>query len=73
MRVLSACLDYPRTLRTWGYYMNADLTPEAFRINPLPTCDASREENNNYEAMVRKWQYLFAYASVGFARGHVTW
>jgi hypothetical protein len=73
MRVFNAFTDYPRTLRTWGNYMNANLTPEVFGINPLPTCDASREKNNNYDAMVRKWHYLFAYASVGFARGHVTW
>lgn len=65
--------DYPRTLRTWGKNMDAFLTPVVLGMKALPTCDASYEAKFNYDAMVRKWQYLFAYASAGFARGYITW
>lgn len=66
-------LDYPRTLRTWGKNMEAKLTPAVLGMKPLPTCQTSYEAQFNYDAMVRKWQYLFAYASAGFAQGYITW
>lgn len=53
--------------------MEAHLTPTVLGLKALPTCDASYEARFNYDAMVRKWQYLFAYASAGFARGYITW
>ena len=54
--------------------MKMSLTPAALGLKgALPTCQASYEAKFNYDAMVRKWQYLFAYASAGFARGYITW
>jgi hypothetical protein len=53
--------------------MKANLTPEVLGMKPLPTCDASFERDHDYDAMVRKWEYLFAYASTGFARGYISW
>ncbi|KAJ7590598.1 cyclopropane-fatty-acyl-phospholipid synthase [Mycena floridula] len=58
---------YPRTLREWGRRLETNLSQSAI----------SREypallENHNYSAFKRKWQYLFAYAGAGFAKGYIT-
>ncbi|ESK87957.1 cyclopropane-fatty-acyl-phospholipid synthase [Moniliophthora roreri MCA 2997] len=58
---------YPRTLREWGRRLERNMTPEII----------SREypelaEPANYEVFLKKWQYLFAYAGAGFAKGYIT-
>jgi len=32
----------------------------------------SLRDRLNYDAFVKKWQYLFAYAGAGFAKGYIT-
>lgn len=58
---------YPRTLREWGRRLEANLTQEAV-VKDFPAL-ADPEE---YMAFKRKWQYLFAYAAVGFSKGYIT-
>lgn len=59
--------DYPRTLREWGYRLEANLKQEAV-VRDFPAL-SSRSE---FEAFKRKWQYLYAYAGAGFAKGYIT-
>ncbi|KAF8628152.1 hypothetical protein AX17_006022 [Amanita inopinata Kibby_2008] len=58
---------YPRTLREWGRRLEANLTQDLV-ARDYPAL----KERANYEAFKRKWQYLFAYAGAGFARGYIT-
>lgn len=60
-------VDYPRTLREWGRRLEANLTQDLV-VKDYP----SLRENADYEAFTRKWQYLFAYAGAGFAKGYIT-
>jgi len=58
---------YPRTLREWGRRLDANLTQE------LVSKDyPSLQDRSQYDAFKRKWQYLFAYAGAGFAKGYIT-
>ncbi|EJF60808.1 cyclopropane-fatty-acyl-phospholipid synthase [Dichomitus squalens LYAD-421 SS1] len=58
---------YPRTLRTWDRRLKANLNREAMvRQYPALLDDAT------YMAFIRKWEYLFAYAGAGFAKGYIT-
>ncbi|KAG9219476.1 hypothetical protein CCMSSC00406_0005370 [Pleurotus cornucopiae] len=58
---------YPRTLREWGRRLEANLTQDLV-VKDYP----SLREKADYEAFTRKWQYLFAYAGAGFAKGYIT-
>ncbi|KXN84212.1 Cyclopropane-fatty-acyl-phospholipid synthase [Leucoagaricus sp. SymC.cos] len=58
---------YPRTLREWGRRLEANLTQELV-AKDYP----SLHNQADYEAFKRKWQYLFAYAGAGFAKGYIT-
>ncbi|KAK2462275.1 hypothetical protein APHAL10511_005581 [Amanita phalloides] len=58
---------YPRTLREWGRRLEANLTPDLLALDYPALKDRA-----NYEAFKRKWQYLFAYAGAGFAKGYIT-
>ncbi|KAJ7929079.1 cyclopropane-fatty-acyl-phospholipid synthase [Mycena leptocephala] len=58
---------YPRTLREWGRRLEANLTQD------LVSKDyPGLRDRHDYEAFKRKWQYLFAYAGAGFAKGYIT-
>ncbi|KIL67415.1 hypothetical protein M378DRAFT_185763 [Amanita muscaria Koide BX008] len=58
---------YPRTLREWGRRLDAKLTPDLL-VKDYPAL----RDRANFEAFKRKWQYLFAYAGAGFAKGYIT-
>lgn len=58
---------YPRTLREWGRRLEANLTQELI----LKDYPALRDVHE-YAAFKRKWEYLFAYAGAGFAKGYIT-
>ncbi|KAJ7896032.1 cyclopropane-fatty-acyl-phospholipid synthase [Mycena olivaceomarginata] len=58
---------YPRTLREWGRRLEANTTQELVSKDYPGLRDRS-----DYEAFKRKWQYLFAYAGAGFAKGYIT-
>jgi cyclopropane-fatty-acyl-phospholipid synthase len=60
-------LDYPRTLREWGRRLEANLTQDLV-AKDYP----SLRNRADYEAFKRKWEYLFAYAGAGFAKGYIT-
>lgn len=59
--------DYPRTLREWGRRLEANLTPEPL-LEDFPALKNPAE----FDAFKRKWQYLYAYAGAGFAKGYIT-
>jgi cyclopropane-fatty-acyl-phospholipid synthase len=59
--------DYPRTLREWGRRLEANLTQEMI-AQDYP----SLKNDADFETFKRKWQYLFAYAGAGFAKGYIT-
>ncbi|KAF9224420.1 cyclopropane-fatty-acyl-phospholipid synthase [Gyrodon lividus] len=58
---------YPRTLREWGRRLEANVRQDLI-IKDYPAL----QDVNEYEAFKRKWQYLFAYAGAGFAKGYIT-
>ncbi|KAF7301242.1 Cyclopropane-fatty-acyl-phospholipid synthase [Mycena indigotica] len=58
---------YPRTLREWGRRLEANLTQDLVSRDYPALRDRS-----DYDAFKRKWQYLFAYAGAGFAKGYIT-
>ncbi|KAF5364385.1 hypothetical protein D9756_000898 [Leucocoprinus leucothites] len=58
---------YPRTLREWGRRLEANLSQDLV-VKDYP----SLSNRADYEAFKRKWQYLFAYAGAGFAKGYIT-
>jgi len=58
---------YPRTLREWGRRLEANITQELVSKDYPGLRDRA-----DYEAFKRKWQYLFAYAGAGFAKGYIT-
>ncbi|KAF8629587.1 hypothetical protein AX15_003334 [Amanita polypyramis BW_CC] len=58
---------YPRTLREWGRRLEANLMQDLL-AKEYPAL----KDRANYEAFKRKWQYLFAYAGAGFAKGYIT-
>jgi cyclopropane-fatty-acyl-phospholipid synthase len=59
--------DYPRTLREWSRRLEANLTPDML-IERYPEL----RDRTAFESFKRKWQYLFAYAGAGFAKGYIT-
>ena len=59
--------DYPRTLRTWDRRLKANLKQDVMAAQYLALRDDA-----TYGAFVRKWEYLFAYAGAGFAKGYIT-
>ena len=59
--------DYPRTLRTWDRRLKANLRQEVMAAQ-YPAL----REPATYRPFVRKWEYLFAYAGAGFAKGYIT-
>ena len=59
--------DYPRTLREWGRRLEANLTQDLI-VKDYPALSDIHE----YAAFKRKWEYLFAYAGAGFAKGYIT-
>ena len=61
------CTDYPRTLREWGYRLEANLKQDRI-IKDYPDLQDPAE----FEVFKRKWQYLFAYAGAGFSKGYIT-
>ncbi|KAJ7477247.1 cyclopropane-fatty-acyl-phospholipid synthase [Mycena galericulata] len=58
---------YPRTLREWGRRLEANLTQDLVSRDYPGLRDRA-----DYDAFKRKWQYLFAYAGAGFAKGYIT-
>jgi len=64
---LSLDTDYPRTLREWGRRLEANVRQELI-VKDYPALIDFAE----YETFKRKWQYLFAYAGAGFAKGYIT-
>ena len=59
--------DYPRTLRTWDRRLKANLKQDVMAAQ-YPAL----REPATYRSFVRKWEYLFAYAGAGFAKGYIT-
>ncbi|KAJ3487084.1 hypothetical protein NLI96_g3776 [Meripilus lineatus] len=58
---------YPRTLRTWGRRLESNLRQDVI-AKEYPVLESAA----NYAAFKRKWEYLFAYAGAGFAKGYIT-
>ncbi|KAH9939659.1 cyclopropane-fatty-acyl-phospholipid synthase [Epithele typhae] len=58
---------YPRTLRTWDRRLKANLARETM-VERYPAL----ADDATYAAFLRKWEYLFAYAGAGFAKGYIT-
>ncbi|KAG1715671.1 hypothetical protein ID866_1475 [Astraeus odoratus] len=58
---------YPRTLREWGRRLEANVRQELI-VKDYPQLSDTAE----FEVFKRKWQYLFAYAGAGFAKGYIT-
>ncbi|KAI0739615.1 cyclopropane-fatty-acyl-phospholipid synthase [Daedaleopsis nitida] len=58
---------YPRTLRTWDRRLKANL-----RQDVMAAQHPALRDDALYKAFVRKWEYLFAYAGAGFAKGYIT-
>ncbi|KAI9572427.1 Mycolic acid cyclopropane synthetase-domain-containing protein [Boletus coccyginus] len=58
---------YPRTLREWGRRLEANIRQDLL-VKDYPAL----KDVHEYEAFKRKWQYLFAYAGAGFAKGYIT-
>ncbi|KAF8883404.1 cyclopropane-fatty-acyl-phospholipid synthase [Infundibulicybe gibba] len=58
---------YPRTLREWGRRLENNLSQELISKD-YPAL----RDHADYDAFKRKWQYLFAYAGAGFAKGYIT-
>jgi len=65
--ILTSISDYPRTLREWGRRLEANLTQDLISKD-YP----SLRDVHEYAAFKRKWEYLFAYAGAGFAKGYIT-
>ncbi|KAH8829939.1 cyclopropane-fatty-acyl-phospholipid synthase [Flagelloscypha sp. PMI_526] len=66
-RVENHAAHYPRTLREWNRRLEANLTQELI-AEDYPAL----KETQDYQAFKRKWEYLFAYAGAGFAKGYIT-
>jgi hypothetical protein len=64
---LTCPIDYPRTLREWGRRLERNMTPEIISKEYPDLADPV-----NYDIFSKKWQYLFAYAGAGFAKGYIT-
>jgi len=58
---------YPRTLREWGRRLEENVRQDML-VKDYPAL----KDIHEYEAFKRKWQYLFAYAGAGFAKGYIT-
>ncbi|KAI0357092.1 cyclopropane-fatty-acyl-phospholipid synthase [Trametes cingulata] len=58
---------YPRTLRTWDRRLKANLSQEVM-AQQYPAL----RDRATYTSFLRKWEYLFAYAGAGFAKGYIT-
>lgn len=58
---------YPRTLREWSRRLDAHLTRDLIAKDYPALKDVAE-----FDAFKRKWQYLFAYAGAGFAKGYIT-
>ncbi|KAI0641779.1 cyclopropane-fatty-acyl-phospholipid synthase [Trametes meyenii] len=58
---------YPRTLRTWDRRLKANLSQER-----MAQQHPALRDRATYASFVRKWEYLFAYAGAGFAKGYIT-
>lgn len=61
------CVDYPRTLREWGRRLDANVRQDLI-VKDYP----SLKDKAEFDTFRRKWQYLFAYAGAGFAKGYIT-
>ncbi|KAA1465956.1 cyclopropane fatty acid synthase [Dentipellis sp. KUC8613] len=59
---------YPRTLREWDRRLDEKLTQDTL-ASDFPKLKADKAA---FDAFKRKWQYLFAYAGAGFAKGYIT-
>ncbi|EGO01472.1 hypothetical protein SERLA73DRAFT_131752 [Serpula lacrymans var. lacrymans S7.3] len=58
---------YPRTLREWGRRLEANISQDSI-VKDYPAL----RDRAEFEVFKRKWQYLFAYAGAGFAKGYIT-
>lgn len=58
---------YPRTLREWGRRLDANVRQDLI-VKDYP----SLKDTAEFDTFRRKWQYLFAYAGAGFAKGYIT-
>jgi cyclopropane-fatty-acyl-phospholipid synthase len=59
--------DYPRTLREWGRRLENNLSQDML-AKECPRLN----DRSEFDMFTRKWQYLFAYAAAGFAKGYIT-
>lgn len=59
--------DYPRTLRTWHRRLKANL-----RQDIIAQSHPALRDSAQFGVFMRKWEYQFAYASSGFAKGYLT-
>lgn len=58
---------YPRTLREWGRRLEKNLSQDML-AKECPRL----HDRSEFDVFTRKWQYLFAYAAAGFAKGYIT-
>jgi cyclopropane fatty-acyl-phospholipid synthase-like methyltransferase len=61
--------DYPRTLREWGRRFQKSwdqLSGELLKAHP------ELSEGQNLDILRRKWEYLYVYAEIGFARAYTS-
>ncbi|KAK1231381.1 hypothetical protein PQX77_005508 [Marasmius sp. AFHP31] len=58
---------YPRTLREWARRLDNNMTPDIISKEYPALNDPA-----SYDAFIRKWRYLFAYAGAGFNKGYIT-
>ncbi|KAI0631650.1 cyclopropane-fatty-acyl-phospholipid synthase [Trametes polyzona] len=60
---------YPRTLRTWDRRLRAN---KGALQDALGARHPALRDRATYASFLRKWEYLFAYAGAGFAKGYIT-
>ncbi|PFH49416.1 hypothetical protein AMATHDRAFT_4932 [Amanita thiersii Skay4041] len=59
---------YPRTLREWNRRLQMNWGPEV--EEKLIKCHPHLANGNNLEIFKRKWEYMYVYAEVGYARAY---
>ena len=59
--------DYPRTLRTWDRRLKDNLKQEVITKSYPSLADPAE-----YATFKRKWEYMYVYAEVGYARAYTS-
>lgn len=65
-RVENHAAHYPRTLRTWGRRLKANLRQDVIAME-YPAL----KDDVQFAIFMRKWEYQFAYAEAGFLKGYL--